>query len=70
MLADTCAGCHRANDHLVFEHVDPGDAVDAAMRTILTRLDGLMLIPPVSDCDRVLEALKHRRMPHVRVAPR
>lgn len=66
------ARCRRDGRHLVVEPLDSAaaDAPELARSTAMTlRPDGVILTPPVSDRQLVLQALEEARTPYVRIAP-
>jgi len=64
--------CRQAGFHLVLEkcNSDAGDAATAILVTIKhTRLDGVILTPPLSDNQAVRESLVEQKIPHVLISP-
>jgi len=61
--------CRAAGYHLVVETVDSGaqGALDALMGSL--PVDGMLLLPPVCDDLKVLDALEARGVPYVRISP-
>lgn len=64
--------CREAGFHLVLEKCS-SEASDAAARILLsirhTRLDGVILTPPLSDNQAVRESLVEQKIPHVLISP-
>lgn len=64
--------CREAGFHLVLERCD-SQARDAAAATLTiirhTRLDGVILTPPLSDTQAIREALVEQAIPHVLISP-
>ena len=66
------AACRRLNCHLIVEKIDlaAGDVPDVVSRLVTTsRLDGLVLTPPVCNHQAILEALHKAGVPFVSIAP-
>jgi LacI family transcriptional regulator len=66
------AACRRRNCHLIVEKIDltAGDVPDAVGRLVTaSRLDGVVLTPPVCDHAEILEVLLKTRIPFVCIAP-
>jgi len=68
------AACLQAKHHLRFDNLDtkaPDDDVIAQLERILrhSKVDGLVLTPPITDKAIVLEYLESRRIPLVRITP-
>lgn len=64
--------CREAGFHLILElcNSDARDAAAATLATIShTRMDGVILTPPVSDNQAICEALVRQNVPHVLVSP-
>ena len=66
------AACKRFGYQLIVEQVDtesPGLA--QAMRAMLqsSRVDGMIISPPATDCEAILTALEDRKMPYARISP-
>jgi LacI family transcriptional regulator len=64
--------CRQAGFHLVLEKCNSGagDAAAAILITIKhTRLDGVILTPPLSDNQAVREILVEQKIPHVLISP-
>ena len=64
--------CREAGFHLVLEKCS-SEAGDAAARILVsirhTRLDGVILTPPLSDNQAVRESLVEQKIPHVLISP-
>lgn len=65
------AACREAGYHLAIEEIDMAGDVADEMRRILdtSRFDGVILSPPVTDSEAVLDALEEKGMPYVRLTP-
>jgi len=64
--------CRKAGFHVILEHCnsDARDAASAILAVIKnTRMDGVILTPPVTDRREVLDALIAENIPHVLVSP-
>jgi LacI family transcriptional regulator len=64
--------CRQAGFHLILEHCDSRakDIANALLAVIKnTRMDGVILTPPVSDNQAIRAALAERHIPHVLVSP-
>jgi LacI family transcriptional regulator len=63
--------CRQAGYHLTIEELDSKANVAAQMKRILatSRLDGVILSPPITDQDAVLSALEAKGIPYVRLSP-
>jgi LacI family transcriptional regulator len=64
--------CRAAGYHLVIEELSLSqpEAIADFERTLRTaRFDGVILSPPVTDCEAILERLEARRIPYVRLSP-
>ena len=64
--------CRNSGHHLVVDEVD--DDIEKSLGSIkdlinITQVDGMILLPPVSDQVEVLELLKANNVPFVRIAP-
>lgn len=70
--AGALAKCRDHNYHLLVERCDNDDPVAASLvadAAAQTRIDGVILIPPLSDNPAVLSALAEAGVPHVLIAP-
>lgn len=63
--------CREAGYHLSIEEIDMTGDVAAEMARILatSRLDGVILSPPVTDSAVILDALEDKGLPYVRLMP-
>jgi len=64
--------CRASGHHLVADEID--DDIEKSVKSIkelieVTQVDGLILLPPVSDMTEVIDVLKTANIPFVRIAP-
>jgi len=64
--------CRASGHHLVADEID--DDIEKSVKSIkelieVTQVDGLILLPPVSDMTEVIDVLKTANVPFVRIAP-
>jgi len=67
------AACRSLGYQLVFEHMDTDSAdIDGRLDAMFEhrRVDGVVVTPPATDCQAVMEALERHRLPYVRIAPK
>jgi LacI family transcriptional regulator len=74
IVSGAYAACIGAKHHLRIDMVDsaaPGDGLATQLDQILrhSRVDGLLLTPPITDNPAVLDYLEARRVPFVRITP-
>lgn len=72
MQVAAMTACQQRGYHLLVERLRPDHrAFKQRIREVLSsvQLDGVLLVPPMSDNDVILEALKAAKLPFVRVSP-
>jgi len=66
------AACREANYQLILEHIETSAATVNEMLDAMfahRRVDGVVVTPPATDCEAVLDALERHHLPYVRIAP-
>ncbi|WP_440874152.1 LacI family DNA-binding transcriptional regulator [Thalassotalea sp. PLHSN55] len=64
--------CRQKGYHLIID--ETGDDKQASLNSVndlinITQVDGMILLPPVCDCEDIVDLLKKSNIPFVRVAP-
>ena len=61
--------CREAGYHLIVEEAPPGSETEVATRLFNSRVDGVVVLPPLSFHPPMLEALRERGLRHALISP-